>query len=201
MYKFTMDFDPDHKVKSNFTSIFQLFGIPNTIVELGVFEGASTVWLSDTFSRFNNNLKIHAVDPHVGSQDLEEFDFSNIQRNFLHNIKSTKFSNIIYHNSTSTAALLSMTQEKISPEFIYVDGDHTAAQVLTDLVLSWQLLPKGGIILCDDATNWKYKNKQNVFLLQSCPKLAIDYFIHCNFEFLEILSLPSSHQVAFRKLI
>jgi len=39
MYKFTMDFDPEHKVKNNFTSIFQTFGIPNIIVELGVFEG------------------------------------------------------------------------------------------------------------------------------------------------------------------
>jgi hypothetical protein len=49
MYKFTMDFDLDNRIKDNFLSIFRNSGVPNCIIEIGVFEGKTTTWLSDTF--------------------------------------------------------------------------------------------------------------------------------------------------------
>lgn len=200
MYRYTMDLDPDHFNKRNFTEIFKSHGVPNTIVEIGVFEGQTTVWLRDTLSQFNPKLMIHAVDPHVGSADLNDFDFTEIRSNFIHNINTTQGKNIVYHNDFSTPVLLNMIKDKVAPEFIYIDGDHTATQVLTDLVLSWLLLCDGGVILCDDATRWRYRDSDGKFALQNSPRMAIDYFIHCNFEFIDILTLPYNHQVAFRKL-
>lgn len=194
-----MDFDPDNWIKDNFLSIFRNSGVPNCIIEIGVFEGKTTTWLSDTFFKHNPELKIHAIDPHGGSQDLSDFDFKEIKNHFLHNVKVAKNQNIIFHECDSTSALLNLYQEKVTADLIYIDGDHTAPQVLTDLVLSWQILSPNGIILCDDFM-WKYRDKNNNFALQKSPKIAIDYFIHCNFENLNILSLPHNNQIAFRKI-
>lgn len=199
MYKFTMDFDPDNLVKDNFVSIFRNHGVPNTVIEIGVFEGKTTTWLSDTFTKFNPSLLIHAIDPHQGSVDLSEFDFTEIRQNFLHNIKSNTHQNIVFHDCGSTEGLQRLWHKQVTADLIYIDGNHTAPQVLTDLVLSWQLLNTGGVILCDDATWWRYRDAQGQMALQRSPRIAIDYFVHCNFEDLDILRLPQNHQVAFRK--
>lgn len=196
-----MNFDPDHIVKQNFLHIFKMYGVPNRILEIGSFEGMTTVWLSDTLTNYNSKLQIYAVDPHYGSSDLTEFNFDIIKSNFLHNININKNKNIVYISKPSTQALLELQQQDFHPEFIYIDGNHTAHQVLVDLVLSWIILPKDGVILCDDSVNWKFYDQDNKFALQNSPRIAIDYFIHCYFDKVTILQIPNSNQIAFRKLV
>jgi hypothetical protein len=58
-------------------------------------------------------------------------------------------------------------------DFIYVDGSHQAADVLTDLVFAFDLCRKGGVILCDD---YLWGLEQNPLL---APKIAIDAFVNC----------------------
>ncbi len=58
-------------------------------------------------------------------------------------------------------------------DFIYVDGSHTAPDVLLDAVLAFKLVRVGGIIGFDDYS-WREPGPRYDVL--RCPKIAIDAF-------------------------
>lgn len=82
---------------------------------------------------------------------------------------------------------------------IYIDGDHRASQVLIDIVLSWQLLNIGGMILCDDSTDWKYEDEKGYAPAQMSPRMAIESFINCNWDKIKVIRMPNASQTAFIK--
>jgi len=195
-YKVTWDMTPnamqniDHIIRSN--------GIPNTIVEVGVYEGHTTCTMSDSYTPYNPNLKIYGIDPHVGSVEIEE-DPIVIHNNFMYNINACKHKNIEFIRKHSEDGLLDLIHQGVKPEFIYIDGDHHASTVLTDLTLCFKMLVTGGIILCDDATDWKYTDKNGTASAQMSPRLAVETFIACNWHKLQIIRIPDMGQTAFRK--
>lgn len=70
-----------------------------------------------------------------------------------------------------------------SIDFIYVDGSHTTRDVLSDAVLSFDLLKIGGVMAFDDYLWQGYPNQP---LLN--PKTGIDAFLVCyqgRYELLE----------------
>jgi cephalosporin hydroxylase len=180
-----------HIIKSN--------GVPNTIVEVGVYEGHTTFTMSDAYTQHNPNLKIYAIDPHVGSVEIEE-DPEYINSNFMFNMEACKQKNVEFIRKFSEDGLIDLINMGIKPEFIYIDGDHHACTVLTDLTLSFKMLQVGGIILCDDATDWKYTDKNGTSAAQMSPRLAVETFIACNWHKIQIVQLPNMGQTAFRKI-
>ena len=72
-------------------------------------------------------------------------------------------------------------------DVIYIDGSHTAPNVLADSVLAWPLLKVGGILIWDDylwelplevyPTPLTDQQKEKAALLR--PKMAIDAFLAC----------------------
>ena len=77
-------------------------------------------------------------------------------------------------------------------DFIYIDGSHTAPDVMTDACMAWGLLKKGGIMLFDDYL-W-----QDVPGLLHRPKLGVDFFTTLFSEQNELCLL--GYQYALRKL-
>ena len=77
-------------------------------------------------------------------------------------------------------------------EIIYIDGGHRAQHVLADAILTWKLLPVGGLIVFDD-----YELRQG-FPPELRPKTAIDAFVaaHCN----ELEEVHRGHQVMLRRV-
>ena len=73
----------------------------------------------------------------------------------------------------STQLLPAITQEKYSFDFIYIDGSHTAKNVLTDACMAWPLLKRGGFMVFDD-----YLWRPLGFTTVQRPKIAIDSFIN-----------------------
>lgn len=197
MYRITWDMTPNAMV--NIDSIIRNNGVPNTIVEVGVYEGHTTFTMSDTYTQYNPNLKIYAIDPHVGSVDILE-DPTDIHNNFMYNMSVCKQKNVEFIRKHSENGLIDLINQGVKPEFIFIDGDHHASTVLTDLVLSFKMLVTGGIILCDDATDWKYIDKNGTASAQMSPRLAVETFIACNWHKLEIVKLPNMGQTAFRKI-
>jgi predicted O-methyltransferase YrrM len=59
-------------------------------------------------------------------------------------------------------------------DLIYVDGSHTAPDVLSDAVLAFQLLRVGGVMIFDDYL-WTMETQRYVDPL-NLPKTAIDAF-------------------------
>lgn len=198
-YKFTVNFNSDNKTVTNMTTLFGWFGCPSTIIEIGVYEGYTTFWLSDILTEHNDSLKIYAVDPHVGSNDLTEVDFNEIKSNFLHNLAVNSNKNVEYINKHSANGLIDLINAGVKADLIYVDGDHRAAEVLTDLVLSWQLLNMGGVIICDDSSSWRFVDKNGSCAPHMSPRLAIENFISCYWDRLKPLDLPVPGQTAFMK--
>ena len=199
MYTFSMNFDLDQNTRKNFLDLFNRFGVPNTIIEIGVYEGWTTMWLSDVCGSANKKFQLYAIDPHCGSSDLPDSDFKSIKDNFINNVNYNLRKNIVYLNDFSTDALRKLIDQHVQAEIIYVDGDHNADQVLTDLVLSYLLLPVGGIMLCDDSVNWSHVHHDQR-AIQHTPRLAVDSFIHCFWDKVIQIPLPCSTQVAIKKL-
>lgn len=199
-YRFSINFSADGYSRRNIEHILSKCGLPRTIVEIGIFEGNTTFWLADALTRFGHAFTMYAIDPHEGSEDLADTDFNLIHNNFVHNLSTYSGTGVTYLRDYSTSALTSLISSGFKADFVYVDGDHRASQVLTDLVLSWELLDIGGVILCDDATDWKYTDPNGTSAAQLSPRMAIEVFIQCNWHKLEIIRLPDSSQTAFRKL-
>lgn len=196
-YKISWDFDQDKGIIVNIPYILKKIGIPSTYIEIGVFEGHTLFLLSKALE---DKIKIYAIDPHIGSNDMSD-DFASVKNNFLYNLNICTNKNILHIDDYSKNGLVKLINDKIKAELIYIDGDHKASEVLTDLVLAWECLSVGGVILCDDTGTWKYTDKNNVAGAQYSPRMAVEMFIQCNWHKIEILDLPDGNQTAFVKLM
>jgi predicted O-methyltransferase YrrM len=182
------------------SKIFSTFGCPNTIIEVGVYEGYTTFWMSDVLHQYNPDLKIYAIDPHVGSNDLTDVDFNEIKSNFCHNLQVNDKKNVEYISKHSNKGLIDLINQGTKAQLIYIDGDHKAAEVLTDLTLSWQLLDVGGVIICDDASSWVFTDKNGTSSPHMSPRMAIEMFISCYWDRIKPIDLPNGTQTAFMKI-
>lgn len=196
-YKQTLNFI-DQDIKVNIHHIFSMFGVPHKIIEIGTFEGLTACYITDSYGHINP-IKIWCVDPHLPSDDLSQ-NMNQIKDNFLHNVKQCENNHIEYINQKSWDGLLKLINEGVSAQFIYVDGDHRSPYVLEDMVLAWNLLAPGGVILCDDL-NWVNSKDGRIPESPSlAPRLAIESFIQCNWHRIRLIDLPRGHQAAFQKL-
>ena len=167
MYISTVDMGRE-RTQTNIKFLFEKFGVPNTMIEIGCFEGITTFWVSE-FGKIHNDL--------------------------------TKcVGNVTYINKYSHEALVELLYQKEKAEFIFVDGDHTSAAVLEDMILSWRLLPVGGVMLCDDSIGWKLVDGHGSAPVQLSPRMGIEMFIQSHWHQIELIHLPDSFQTAFLKL-
>ena len=198
-YRFTMKFD-SRATETNLHWIFSKFGVPKTFVEIGAYEGSTTFLVADRYAKVNPDLKIITIDPHQGSFDMiDKKDFlsgPDAQKNFLYNLDLCQHKNIEYINDFSTNGLRELINRKQTAEVIFIDGDHRADQVLTDLVMSSQLIRDHGIIICDD-TYWQWEDSNKCKSAQMSPRMAVEFFIQCNWHKIQPISLPGIGQTAF----
>lgn len=160
------------------------------ILEIGSFEGKSTIWFLENILQ-NPNSTITCVDPWTSySQDSKSFesyskenarwDFTTHKDTFLYNIKESGQKNkVIVNQGFSYNVLPKLITQNKQYDIIFIDGNHVAPFVLTDSVLSWYLLKKGGIMIFDDYL-WTFQSGGTL-----TPKLAVDSFIsnfkdYCN---------------------
>ena len=144
-------------------------------LEIGSFEGMSTCWL----------LKNILTSDSSALTCIDTFDFArqgaaciqnvpteslSVEQRFDYNIKQIgaahKVRKIV---GCSQDALRSLSHAEF--EYIYIDGSHWAVDVLTDAVLSWPLLKKGGLLTFDD---YEWDDDPNPL---NRPGIAIDAFL------------------------
>jgi len=163
-------------------------------IEIGVFEGRSAVWFLENVLTAHES-RLFAVDTFEGADDQKAagIDCTGLQERFEYNVRNFK-DKVRTFPEPSQSAL-----PKISGEFdfIYVDGSHTAADVLTDAILCWRLLRVGGTMVFDDYA-WRQAEEPH-----ECPYPAIDAFLYCfvgKYDRLPADLLPQHDlQVAIRK--
>lgn len=154
-----------------------------SFLEIGSFEGRSAVWLLTNILT-SSSAHLTCIDTFSGSienQTKHGIDLSQIEKNFDSNIKETgaadKVTKIKDYSSRAFQTLPILSQD-----VIYIDGSHTAPDVLSDGVMYFHLLKVGGIMIFDDY-EW---NEEGMTGLDT-PQPAIDAFLSIYEEKVEVL--------------
>ena len=152
---------------------------PTRLLEIGCYEGRATTCLIERCAKFGP-VQIHCIDTWQGSVDLSAEKMSGVEHRFDGNVATaiTRAGNEVAFRKikqSSEIALAGLVTERAEPfDLIYVDGSHTAADVLTDAVLAFQLLRVGGVMIFDDYL-WSMEPQHLADPLNT-PKFAIDAF-------------------------
>jgi predicted O-methyltransferase YrrM len=188
-YIFTVDWF-SHNIPSWNIYLNNFKNKPNlNFLEIGSFQGRSTVWLLENILT-DENSSITCIDTFEGSIEHHIYsknELINLFDIFVHNVSTFKNKiNIIRGKSQEVLKLLNE-----SYDFIYIDGDHTAVSVIEDAILSFSLLKKGGIMIFDDY-EWLVMNNYI-----DNPKPAIDAFLEIYAN--KITLLYKDYQVIIKK--
>lgn len=168
------------------------FPINAMILEIGCFEGRSTVWFLEHFP----SGVVMAIDTFEGSDDLEGvgIDWSEVKARFHGNTKRFGY-RVQLNISDSKSYLYKLGAKAIGRplDLIFVDGSHVAKDVIQDLILSWPLLTQDGYMIIDD-----YGWGQDRHPLKT-PKPAVDAFLALFEGEYEIVH--KEYQVILRKTV
>lgn len=168
-------------------------GVRN-FLEIGSFEGRSTVWIMENMMRDGDYL--YCIDTWEGGEEHGAEDMRNVRDRFRHNmaVAGAKFPTRYYQSfkGTSVEGLIELHNDFPGPyHFIYIDGSHIAKDVLTDACMAWPLLVSGGLMVFDD---YMWGNPRDVL---HRPKLAIDCFTNLFAEELDIVHI--GYQAVIKK--
>lgn len=155
----------------------QVEALPTSILEIGCHEGRSTCWMLENLLAENGTIT--CVDP-FANEPLSAFRNEHppenriIEQIFCHNTGLVKAptQTIRLMPTLSFYALAELIVQQQQFDFIYIDGSHSADEVLADAVMAFGLLKKNGYMIFDD-----YLWKDAVESLDR-PKMSIDAFVN-----------------------
>lgn len=124
------------------------------IVEIGSFQGRSTIGLAKG-SKLGNNNMVYAVDKWSNNIVNGTKDVVNRKENFINNLKSSQVQNIVTPIHSTSNEAFDRWDKKIG--MIFIDGDHSYQGVKNDIRWCDFVIP-GGIIAFHDYLSPKYDN-------------------------------------------
>jgi hypothetical protein len=127
-------------------------------VEIGVWKGE----FSQRILKTAKPSVLHLVDPWLASDEDDRkgqawYGADRITQegmDGLHDRVTAKFSRetaagrVRIHRGTSRDVLATLDEQSV--DFVYVDGDHSYAGVVADLIAALRVTRQGGLIICDD---------------------------------------------------
>lgn len=179
----------------NFQHCMSILPERKEFLEIGCFEGRATVWMLQ--NALVDNGWITCIDTFGGSEEHAKrgMDFSELRNTFEANVEEAKKEKqgvrVIADTSYKGLAWCISADKKF--DFIYIDGSHTAPDVMTDACMAFGLLKKGGVMLFDD---YLWKDMEG---LLHRPKIAVDLFTSLFSEQCEIVAL--GYQLGVRKTV
>lgn len=138
----------------------------NKILEIGCFEGLSSIFFADNFL-YNTKSTLTCVDPFltINNNDHKQFLQNNEEINFDFNISICKNLNKITIHKITSDLFFENNNQKYN--FIYIDGCHEPDFIKRDMENSFSNLEKNGIMWMDDyggGDDNKIKNAMDSFL-------------------------------------
>lgn len=161
-------------------------------------------------SIIQSDIAIICVDSWEGGIEHQEgggkrSEMSDVERRFDRNISlavsQAKFNAEVrkIKNLSQFALHLLMYENKYEYfDLIYIDGSHQAPDVLTDAILSFQLLRVGGVMIFDDYL-WSMDRPGSQDVLKM-PKPAIDAFLNIFQRKMSIYTGPPINQIYSRNI-
>lgn len=176
--------------KYNFENYLQEFkGQPNLkFLQIGVYTGDASIWLCENILTDETSF-LYDIDTWTGSEEPqhEDINFNKVLEYYKERVGSLK--STVWIRMTSDEYFTNNKEIKFN--FIYIDGDHTTAQVAKDASNAWKVLKPNGIIAFDDYL-WGQDMKPEL-----TPKPAIDNFLKSHEGEYDILT--KDYQVWIRK--
>ena len=197
-YQFTQDWF--HWAPEVWTQLIPLLPERNpetgrAFLEVGSFEGRSTVWITENMMEEGDYLT--CIDTWEGGEEHGDEDMGTVEERFDNNVAMLEFNFPDRHVSKSKGASYYRLAEEVASngtddyDFIYIDGSHTAPDVLTDACMAWPLLKPAGLMVFDD---YMWGNPRDAL---HRPKIAIDAFTTIFGETAEIIHV--GYQLVVRK--
>lgn len=194
MYNWTNDL-PEN-TRQNYLNVINYFNekkIKNPkILEIGTYTGVSVIHLLNLIK--NSNATV--IDKWLNYSECEvtkNIEENHIEQIFYKNIKKKNIENKIQVlKGDSFEMLIKLVKENIKFDFIYIDGSHKCLDCYSDILLSWNLLNVGGILVIDDVLY----NKE-IGILES-PYEALFHFLKKNENQYKILN--DNYRVFLEKL-
>jgi predicted O-methyltransferase YrrM len=144
------------------------------ILEIGTFAGTSAIKLVeliknaeitviDMWENYNEHGGVLGTVDKIKENHIEQIFQKNIQKSGLQHLFTVKKGN-------SFDVLLDLNKNNDKFDVIYVDGSHTLLDSYTDILLSFELLEKGGVLIIDDVPF----NKGDIM---NSPLEGVKYFV------------------------
>lgn len=184
----------------NLTPMVQKFiGKPIDILEIGCFEGRSTVWFIENLLKHHPQACMECVDPWQGFSDLAGLtDWEDIKARWEKNVANAAHESLVDPICIGQNRMTSrefFKNEKSEFDLIYVDGSHDKADAAFDLFNSWDCLKSKGVLVADDY-DWVGPHGWDQ---QNLPCQAIDFFKDCVERNGELEYFSTAHQAYFVK--
>ena len=190
--KFTQDWF-SHNIPT-FQFIMDVLPVKQDFLEIGCFEGRASVWMLQ--NGLDPDGKLTCIDTFKGSEEhaVMGLDLNELYKTFDANVKEGRVADQVVEaiQATSYEGLAKLISRGDKFDFIYVDGSHTAPDVMTDACMAFGLLKQGGVMLFDD-----YLWRDMPGLLHR-PKLAVDLFVTLFNEQCDLIMI--GYQLAVKKL-
>ena len=171
---------------------------PITSIEIGSFEGRSTVYFADHVLKHPQST-LYCIDNWQGGEEVERiklnYDMAKVESNFDNNVAQHPcHAQIIKQKGTSQHWLAQhLAVRSGGVDFVYVDGSHTQRDTIVDVTMALLLARSGGVVIVDD-----YHNRMGTDDLMLRPKRAVD-FLATTFEKEFVFYVTPSGQAVFVK--
>lgn len=178
---------------------------PQRILEIGSFEGRSTIFFMEEALKYQPQVEIHCIDSWEGGAEHQGvWNMGEVEQRFIHNITLAlrQFQNaeLHQHRSYSHQKMINLLANGYANyfDYIYVDGSHEAPDVLFDALLAHRLVKKGGVISFDDYL-WSSDEmgKQRHYML---VKPAVDHYVNTYQQKVQVIQGLNAYQQHIIKL-
>jgi len=126
------------------------------ILEIGSWQGKSTVCLATVVLDAKNDVLVYAVDPHEGSIEHQASSINHSLLKFKQNITRFGFDEKV-HPIVKRSKDASQAWDK-PIAFLWIDGDHSYEGVKTDFDSWFRFVAEGGIIAFHDCNSEEVGN-------------------------------------------
>ena len=168
----------------------KLKDVPIKALEIGSFEGRSAVWMLENILTHPDSYLTCIDDFSLKQHGRRRFYATSIKKHFIENTKDfTGKLSLIEQSSRDVLKRIDILLQRF--DFIYIDGNRHAKNVLEDAILCFPLLNENGYIVFDDYTNSKEHD-------YTCPKKGIDAFLDMYNDELKVIH--TSWQVIAKKV-
>ena len=140
----------------NFARFLSEFvGKPVSVLQIGAFTGDASLWMMQNVLT-HEDARLTDVDTWEGSDEVahKPLDWQSVEQVYTEKMHEVIAAGKLIKNKGTSDEFFAKSEAKF--DFIYVDGDHTAAAVLKDGVNAVGALAPGGILAFDDYM-WRSK--------------------------------------------